>query len=77
MFNIMRYINDTDFQIVYINNELNIANYDRINYMEDEKISLSYRNGTVMVIGNNLRVKKLLDNEIVIIGEIKNIDFRK
>ena len=26
MFNIMRYINDTDFQIVYINNELNVLN---------------------------------------------------
>ena len=77
MFNIMHYINDTDFQIVYINSELNIINYDRINYMEDEKISLSYKVGTVIVIGENLRVKKLLDNEIVIVGDIKNLDFRK
>ena len=76
MFNIMRYINDTDFQIVYINNELNIVNYDRINYMEDEKISLSYQKGTIVVIGKKLRVKKLLDNEILIVGDISNIDFR-
>lgn len=77
MFNIMRYINDTDFQIVYINSELNVINYDKINYMEDEKISLSYKSGTIVVIGENLRVKKLLDNEIVIVGDIKNLDFRK
>lgn len=77
MFNIMRYINDTDFQIVYINGELNVINYDKINYMEDEKISLSYKNGTIVIIGENLRVKKLLDNEIVIVGDIKNLDFRK
>lgn len=77
MFNIMRYINDTDFQIVFINNELNVVNYDRINYMENEKISLSYKERTVVIIGENLRVKKLLDNEIVIVGDIKNIDFRK
>ena len=77
MFNIVRYINDTDFQIVYINNELNVVNYEKINYMENEKISLSYKDGTVVVIGDKLRVKKLLDNEIVIIGDIKNLDFRK
>lgn len=77
MFNIMRYINDTDFQIVYINNELNVINYDRINYMENEKISLSSKVGTVVVTGENLRVKKLLDNEIVIVGDIRNLDFRK
>lgn len=77
MFNIMHYINDTDFQIIYINKELNIVNYDRVNYMENEKISLSYREGTIVVAGENLRVKKLLDNEMVIVGDIKNIDFRK
>ena len=77
MFNVMRYINDTDFQIVYINNELDVVNYDRINYMEDDKISLSYKAGTIVVLGDNLRVKKLLDNEIVIVGDIRNLDFRK
>ena len=77
MFNIMRYINDTDFQIVYINNQLNIVNYDKINYMEDEKISLSSKVGTVVIKGNNLRVIKLLDNEIMITGIFENIEFRK
>ena len=73
----MRYINDTDFQIIYINNQLNIVNYEKINYMEDEKISLSHKEGTIVIKGNNLRVKKLLDNEIMIIGIFDNIEFRK
>ena len=77
MFNVMRYINDTDFQIIYINNQLNIVNYEKINYMEDEKISLSHKEGTIVIKGNNLRVKKLLDNEIMIIGIFDNIEFRK
>lgn len=77
MFNIMNYINDTDFQIIYLNKKLNVINYDKINYMEDQKISLSYKDGTIVIIGENLRVKKLLDNEIIIVGEFKNIDFRK
>lgn len=77
MFNIMRYINDIDFQIIYINNQLNIVNYEKINYMEDEKISLTHKSGIVVIKGSNLRVKKLLDNEIVIEGNFNNIEFRK
>lgn len=73
----MRYINDIDFQIIYINHELNIVNYEKINYMEDEKISLLYKEGIVLVKGDNLRVKKLLDNEIAIIGNFDSIEFRK
>lgn len=72
----MRYINDTDFQIIYINNSINILNYDRINYMEDTKVSFSYQNRTIIIKGENLRVKKLLDNEIIIIGEINNVEFK-
>ena len=77
MFNVMRYINDIDFQIIYINKQLNIINYEKINYMEDEKISLSSKDGTIMIKGNSLRVKKLLDNEIMIVGNFESIEFRK
>ena len=73
----MRYINDTDFQIIYINKQLNIINYEKINYMEDDKISLSSKDGTVMIKGKKLRVKKLLDNEIMIVGNFESIEFRK
>lgn len=73
----MRYINDIDFQIIYINKQLNIINYEKINYMEDEKISLSSKDGTILIKGNSLRVKKLLDNEIMIVGNFESIEFRK
>lgn len=76
MFNITRYINDTDFQIVYINQHINIINYEKINYMEDTKISLSYKTGTIQIVGENLRVKKLLDHEIVIQGSFQKVEFR-
>ena len=77
MFNITRYINDIDFQFVYFKDELNIINYDKINYMEDSKISLSYKMGIIVIKGDNLRVRKLLDNEMVICGNINNIELRK
>ena len=76
MFNIMRYINDIDFQFVYLNEELNIINYEKINYMEDTKISLSSKEKNIVIKGENLRVKKLLDNEIIVCGFINNIELR-
>ncbi len=77
MFNVMRYINDTDFQIIYWNGNLNIVNYEKINYMEDSKISISSKNQNIVVNGENLRVKKLLESEILIVGEFFSIEFRK
>ena len=76
MFHISHYINDTDFQIIYWNQQLNIVNYEKINYMEDSKISLSSKNKNVVVSGENLRVKKLLENEILIAGKFQTIEFR-
>lgn len=77
MFNIVRYINDTDFQIIYINKQLNIANYQKINYMDNDKISISYNDGVIIVGGEDIRAKKLLDNEIIISGVFNSIEFRK
>ena len=75
MLDIRNFINDTSFQIIYRNNELDIINYKNINYMEEDKISINYNNSRLLIKGNNLRVRKLLDNEILIIGDIKKVEF--
>ena len=77
MLNIRHFINDTSFQILYINNNLNIVNYTNINYMEDNKISLNYLDKKILIQGNNLSVKKLLESEILITGDILSIEFIK
>ena len=77
MLSVMRYINDNDFKIVYVNNMLNVVNYKKINYMEDSKISLSSNDFNINVTGKDLRVKKLLDNEIAIVGTFSTIEFKK
>ena len=75
MFHISHFINDTSFQMTYINNELNIINYSCINYMEDNKISLSDNNRKILIKGENMRVKKLLESEILVVGLIQSIEF--
>lgn len=71
------YINDNEFRFSYINNQLDVINYLKINYMEDSKISLGYKSGSLIIKGENLRISKLLDSEILIIGSIQNIEIRE
>lgn len=70
------YIEDNNFRFSYIGNQLDVINYLRINYMEDSKVSLHYKEGNIVIKGNNLRIKKLLDDEILIVGDIENIEFK-
>ncbi len=73
---VMNYIKDDCFNITLTNDMINVNNYLDINYMEDDKISLRYKKGTLLINGKNLVVKKLLDNEILIVGDILEIDFK-
>ena len=70
------YIVDKTFRFTYTENKLDIINYIEINYMEDSKISLLYSQGIFVVKGENLRIQKLLDNEILVVGKIENIEFK-
>lgn len=71
------YILDEEFQILYLKEKVNIKNYLKINYMERERVSLAYSNGSVIVYGRNLRIKKLLDSEILIEGNIETIELKQ
>ena len=71
---IVEYIKDTSFKINYINNSVNVVNYDKIIELTDEVITIIKDNKIIMIKGNNLKLTKLLDNEILISGIIKKIE---
>lgn len=68
------YINDDSFKINIYKNKINIVNYLDIITLEDNRISLKYQEGMIIIKGNNLSVNKLLDNEILITGAIKSVE---
>ena len=70
------YIANDEFNITIADNIINVNNYMELNYMEDEKISLTHKKGKLLIKGKNLVVKKLLDNEILIVGDILELDFK-
>lgn len=68
------FIKEDKLKINYIDNKLNIVNYDDIVLLTDEKIIVLKDNKTIVIKGNDLTLLKLLDFEILISGIIKTIE---
>ena len=71
---LINYIKDDKFKIVYVNNALNVNNYDKILEIKDDMITLEKENKIILIRGSNLKLNKLLDNEILITGLINKIE---
>ena len=67
------YLYDKEYRIIIKMNEVNIINYDEIIEFSLTKVSLRYNEKLIIVEGNNLVISKMLDNEVLIIGNICNI----
>ena len=74
--NLRSYILESDFKIIYLNNKLNIVNYSDISHFDNNKIIINYKDGSILIIGKNLVVSKLLKDELLIEGSIIKLEFR-
>ena len=72
--NIREYINETELKITLLKNRVNVLNYDRIRDITDKEISLTKGYDKIKIIGNNLKLNKLLDQEVLIIGNILRVE---
>ena len=68
------YINNDKFSLTITDNILHIINYKRILSLDEEYISVITDNKKINIKGDKLTPQKLLDDEILIIGKIKNIE---
>ena len=73
---IRNYILEKDFRINYIKDKLNIVNYEVIDHFSDERVIIRYISGTVIIKGEKLIISKLLEDEVLISGIIKNIELK-
>ncbi len=71
---IKKYINDNEFKLILFLNCVYITNYDQILTLDNDRISLSVSNRLIVIKGNNLVLSRLLEKEILISGEIFNIE---
>ena len=73
--NIRNYINDPYQEIIIRKNYIDITNYIKLGIIKDSEIEV-IGEFNIIVKGNNLVIKKLLNSEILISGDIKSIEFR-
>ena len=71
---IINYIKDENFKIIYINNSVNIINYDKILEVKSTMVTLEKEKRLLFIKGDNLKLNKLMDKEILITGIILEID---
>ena len=68
------YVIDSTFSFTYRDSMIHIINYDDLISMEEERISITYGNKRMIIRGQNLIVRKLMDQEVLITGEIEGIE---
>ena len=70
------YINDRRFSMIYKNNKLNVINYSEIMDFSSKLISIRYNDKVYHIEGKNLVISRMMENEILIAGEIEIITFK-
>lgn len=71
------YLSDNEYRIILRNSGVNIVNYDEIINFSSTQISIRIKNKILIFEGNNLVINKMLDDEILITGNITNIRINK
>ena len=69
-----RLITDKNYKIIIKENSINIINFIEIKDLSTNKIVINNYKGTTTIIGENLVVSKMQDNEVLIAGKIKTIE---
>ena len=67
-------MNDKEFRLTLYNDKIHIINYKKIISLENNYLSILCLNKKILVTGNNLILSKILDNELLIKGNINNIE---
>ncbi len=73
--NLRNYIEDNNLHINIDIGIVNIINYLDVLSLNEDQIKIKYQKGTIVINGKKLAINKMLDKEILIIGEIKSIEF--
>ena len=70
--NLREYIDSKELKITILKNRVNIINYDKLRDISEKEILLTKDNKKIKVLGKNLKLNKLIENEILILGFIES-----
>lgn len=70
------YLLEEEFKLTILKNKVNAVNYQKIGHFDSNKIEIYYQDGCVVITGKSLVVSRLVQDEILVTGVIKNIELR-
>lgn len=68
------YLVDKEYKIIIKKNYLDIINYEEVKDFSDKEIKIKHKDGITKIIGDNLVISKMLDEEIIIMGNVIRLD---
>lgn len=73
--NIRNYLNPKSYNINSSKNELYINNYQKLNIIKDNYISIIFNDFILNIKGQSLKINKMIDNEILFNGQIESMEY--
>ena len=75
MGNLKNYIKQDQFKMTLKNKIIDIENYTDLGNLSEKEIVVFNNDNRITIIGENLTVRKLLNNEIMLTGKYSTIKF--
>ncbi len=73
--NIESYVKQNDFKILIKNKYIDIENYTKLDKIDENEIIIYNNNEKITILGSSLTINKLLNNELLILGNYNKIVF--
>ncbi len=74
MLNLRTFIRRNEFYINIWKDRINVVNFIDIVILENNKVVLTSPNGKITIKGEELRINKLLDSELLLSGKITMVE---
>ena len=71
---VYEYVKDEEFRFTVFSNRVHVMNYIKIISLQSDIISFTGLNRKVIIKGSGLILNKLLDEELLIVGNIRSIE---
>ena len=71
---VYEYVKDMEFRFTVYNNRIHIVNYKKINSLNNDYILIESTDRKISIKGKNLVLNRLLDSEVLILGDVSNIE---
>lgn len=72
---INNYLKESSYKINLVPNKIYINNYEEINTINDNRISIKFQDFILNINGSNFKVLKMIDKEVLFNGLIESMEY--